>query len=134
MPGPPDRQRLVSAAFRLKHDVGKAVRWSAPTVRESEPEALRRRIGADLLRAQAIRVFDAWMSEDGPLFRSAPEWMERITRMSAAIERIRARLPHLSALDREGLEELDEAAVLLAEESRALWRDVVSATSGGSSA
>jgi len=134
VPPSPDPQRLASAAFRLKHDVGKAVRWSATTVREDDPEALRRRLEVDLLRTRATGVFDAWMSEDGPLFLSEPGWMLRITRMSKAIERIRARLPHLSTLDREGLDVLDQATVVLAEESRALWRDVVSATSEGPSA
>jgi hypothetical protein len=135
----PDRERLASAAFRLKHDVGKAVRWSAPAVAEGNPEALRRRLEIDLQRARvgpegaqsAVQVFDVWMSEDGPLFLSEPGWMLRITRMSEAIEKIRARLTHLSGLDRKGLDVLDEATIVLDEESRALWRDVVSATSEG---
>ena len=134
VPPSSDRERLASAAFRLKHDVGKAVRWSARAVREGNPEALRQRLEIDLVQTRAIGVFDAWMSEDGPLFLSEPGWMLRITRMSKAIERIRARLPHLSTLDREGLDVLDQATVVLAEESRALWRDVVSATSEGPSA
>jgi len=134
VPPSPDPQRLASAAFRLKHDVGKAVRWSATAIREDDPEALRRRLEVDLARTRATGVFDAWMSEDGPLFLSEPGWMLRITRMSEAIEKIRARLPHLSTLDREGLDVLDQATVVLAEESGALWRDVVSATSEGSSA
>jgi len=137
-----DRERLASAASRLKHDVGKAVRWSAPAVAEDHPEALRRRLEIDLLRTRAgpegarnaIEVFDAWMSEDGPLFLSEPGSMLRVTRMSEAIERIRARLPHLSSLDPQGLDVLNEATVILAEESGALWRDVVSATSEGPSA
>lgn len=133
MPPSPDPQRLASATFRLKHDVGKAVRWSAPAVREHDPEALRRRLEIDLVRTRAIGVFDAWLSEDGPLFLSEPGWVLRITRMSKAIERIRARLPHLSTLDREGLNVLDQATVVLAEESRTLWREVVSATSEGPS-
>ena len=141
MPGPLGRQRLASAAFRLKHDVGKAVRWSAPAVREDDPEALRRRLEADLQRARvgsegarsALQVFDSWMSEDGPLFLSDPGWTLRIARMSEAIERIRARLPHLSTLDPQGLDVLDGATLVLAEESGALWRDVVSVTSEGPS-
>lgn len=132
MPAFPDRQRLASAAFRLKHDLGKAIRWSAPAVAERDPEALRRRLEIDLLSTQAIRVFDDWMSEDGSLFRSVPGWMERIARMSEAVERIRAGLPRLASLDREGLDVLDEATVTVVEESRALWRDVVSATAGES--
>jgi hypothetical protein len=139
VPPSSDRERLASAAFRLKHDIGKAVRWSAPAVREGNPEALRRRLEVDLGRSRvgsegarsAVELFDAWIAEDGPLFLLEPVWMLRITRMSEAIERIRARLPHLGLLDREGLDVLDEATVVLAEESRALWREVVSATSEG---
>ena len=128
-----DHPRLASAAVRLKHDVGKAVRWSAPAVAEDDPEALRRRLENDLVRTRAIEVFDAWLSENGPLFLSEPGWVLRITRMSEAIERIRARLPHLSGLDPQGLDVLDKATMVLAEESRALWRDVVSEASEGPS-
>ena len=128
MPVSLNRPRLASAAFRLKHDVGKAVRWSAPAVGEPDPEALRRRLEIDLVGTRAIRDFDAWMSEDAPLFRFVPGWMDRITRMSEAIESIRASLPHLGLLDRKGLDALDEATAILAQESRALWRDVISKT------
>ena len=38
------RLRRKTAAFRLKHDVGKALRWSAPEEREADPAALRARV------------------------------------------------------------------------------------------
>ena len=38
------RLRRKTAAFRLKHDVGKALRWSAPEERETDAGALRARL------------------------------------------------------------------------------------------
>jgi hypothetical protein len=97
-----------------------------------EVDLQRARVGSEGPRS-AVQIFDSWMSEDGPLFFSDPGWTLRIARMSEAIERIRERLPHLSTLDPQGLDVLDGATVVLAEESGALWRDVVSATSEGPS-
>jgi hypothetical protein len=68
-----DRERLSSAAYRLKHDFGKAVRWNAS----------------------------------------------------------RAPLARLSDLGRDELVALDEATLVLQDETRALWQDVI-ATSGSS--
>ena len=39
-----NREPMTSAAFRLKHDLGKAVRWNAPVRRETSPDDLRRRL------------------------------------------------------------------------------------------
>ena len=47
------RLRRKTAAFRLKHDVGKALRWSAPEERETDAVALRARLAADLYEARA---------------------------------------------------------------------------------
>ena len=47
-----DPADLRAAAFRLKHDLGKAVRWNAPAVREADTETLRRRLGRDLLETR----------------------------------------------------------------------------------
>jgi hypothetical protein len=134
----PDSERLASAAFRLKHDLGKAVRWNAPARRERNPEALRLRLAKDLLETRvgpdgrargAVEIFDSWMSEEGALFRSAPDAFARLTRMSEAIAGIRRRLPRLSELGWNDLVALDEAALLLFEETRALWREALSSAS-----
>ena len=130
----PDPERLASAAFRLKHDLGKAVRWNAPGRRERSTEVLRRRLAKDLLETRtgpdgrarsAVEVFDAWMSEDGALFRSEPGCSTRIARMAEAIGEIRRRLPLLPGLGWEELVTLDEASLVLSEETRALWRETV---------
>lgn len=132
----PDHERLASAAFRLKHDLGKAVRWSAPGSRETDPEELRARLGRDLLATRvgpsgsrsAVEIFDAWMSADGGLFLTRPADAPRLARISSAIDVLRERLPRLSELGFEELSLLDDAALVLQEESRALWRDVASST------
>jgi hypothetical protein len=137
--------QLVSAAFRLKHDLGKAVRWNAPTGREGDPEALRRRLERDLLRtrtggdrdASAVEVFDSWMAKDGSLFQGLARYEQRLNRVREAIEAVRALLPRLSELGSDELVALDEASVRLEKESNGLWRDVVStvsAESGGPAA
>ena len=137
-----DPQRLVTAALRLKHDLGKAVRWNAPAEREGDPEVLRRRLERDLLRTRtgggrdetAISVFDSWMAEEGPLFRGLARYEQRLNRVREAIDAVRALLPRLSKLGSEELVVLDEASLRLHEEIRGLWRDVLSTESGGPAA
>jgi len=135
-----DRERLSSAAYRLKHDFGKAVRWNASRAREADPEALRRRLETDLLatrigpdgRKTAVEIFEVWLSEEGSLFRSTPRWAARLDRLSETVESIRAPLARLSDLGRDELVALDEATLVLQDETRALWQDVIAATSGSS--
>jgi hypothetical protein len=137
-----DPQRLVAAALRLKHDLGKAVRWNAPAERERDPEALRRRLERDLLRTRtggdgeesAVSVFDAWMAEDGPLFRGLARYEQRLNRVREAIEAVRALLPRLSGLGPDELVALDDASIRLHQESRGLWQDVLTAESDGPAA
>jgi hypothetical protein len=69
------RLRRKTAAFRLKHDVGKALRWSAPKVRKTDPEALRARLASDLLpscggaaKQDVVQSFFEWKREEGELF------------------------------------------------------------------
>lgn len=131
-----DREDAKAAAFRLKHDLGKAVRWNAPAVREKDAGALRRRLAKDLVETRvgadgrtrnAVEIFEAWMSADSGLFESAPDAASRLARMSAAIEAIRRRLPHLAELGWDDLVVLDDASRLLQEETRALWQETASA-------
>src|ERR1700730_7367672 len=71
-----ERLRRTSAAFRLKHDVGKAVRWSAPSEREADTEALRARLSADAVTSRmaaagtrsVVELYDEWKAEEGALF------------------------------------------------------------------
>jgi hypothetical protein len=126
----------------LKHDLGKAVRWNAPAERERDPEALRRRLEKDLLRTRtggdgeenAVSVFDGWMAEDGSLFRGLARYEQRLARVREAIETVRSLLPRLTELGPDELVALDEASLRLQEESRGLWRDVLSTESGGPAA
>lgn len=131
-----DPAAAKEAAFRLKHDFGKAIRWNAPAERERDPEALRRRLGRDLLETRvgpdgrsisAVEVFDAWLSREGPVFSAAPGTSARLARMSEAVETIRRRLPRLPDLGWDELLALDEASLFLQEETRALWLESVEA-------
>jgi len=131
-----DSDELLSAAFRLKHDLGKAVRWNAPARRERGAEPLRRRLARDLVETRtgpdgrtrsAVEVFDAWMAGDGALFHADPDGSSRIARMAAAVEKIRRLVPRLAELGRDDLVALDQASLDLAEETRALWRERVAA-------
>lgn len=124
-----DPDALPTAAFRLKHDLGKAIRWNAPAARETDAEALRRRLRRDLAETRvgpdgrprsAVEIYEAWLSQDGALFTPA-----RLSRISEAIERIRRRLPRLSELDWDDLVALDETSLRLQEEVRALWLESV---------
>ena len=129
------RERLLSAVFRLKHDLGKAVRWNAPSRRERDAESLRRRLAADLSRTRtvagrtqsAVELFDTWSSEEAEAFRAAPPWAERLERIAEAVDTVRARLPRLEELDLAELHVLDEASLRIQEETRGLWREVMAA-------
>jgi hypothetical protein len=133
-----ETEAVKAAAFRLKHDLGKAIRWSAPAVRETDPEALRRRLGRDLLETRvgpdgrvrsAVEVFEAWLADEGALFPATPGPSARLTRISAAIETIRRGVADLGGLSWEDLVALDEACRVVQDETRALWRESVSTKS-----
>ena len=124
-----DREPIASAAFRLKHDLGKAVRWNAPARRETSPDDLRRRLMRDLIETRvgadgrvrsAVEIFDAWLSAEGSAFAS------RIGRLSSAVDILRPRLSRLNELSWDELVALDEATLVISEESRALWREAIS--------
>ena len=88
------RLRRKSAAFRLKHDVGKAVRWSAPEEREKEAEALRTRLATDLLprtsageaNRDVLKSFFEWKREEGPLFSGSDPDLEAVERAMTALD------------------------------------------------
>ena len=124
----PDLSRLRASARRLRHDLGKAVRFSAPGREEESEEELRGRLLADLLRTRsgpsgvmsAPMVFDAWLAEEGEGFSAIPTLAGRVAAISASIEEIRDLLRRLDGVSRAELVRLDEAALSVAEECRAL--------------
>ena len=90
------RLRRKSAAFRLKHDVGKALRWSAPEERETNPDELRARLVRDLLsRARGggasedvLKIFLEWKREEGPLFPADDPDLRALDRAMSDLERL----------------------------------------------
>jgi hypothetical protein len=122
------RLRRKSAAFRLKHDVGKAMRWSAPDVRETDPEALRRRLASDLLpsgsgaaKRDVLQSFFEWKREEGPVFH---EGDPDLTALSAAVASISRLLPALFTLEEESLLALDDATLEAARACTAFYRRI----------
>jgi len=136
------------AAARLRHDLGKAVRFSATPAGEATSAALRRRLAADLLAARsgpdetldAVAVFDRWWRSEGALFGpgsgspSATAAAETATaclaRIREAVEIMRELLPRLDTLTDDELRELDSAARVVDAETRA-FRDVVAREDAG---
>jgi hypothetical protein len=93
------RLRRKSAAFRLKHDVGKRLRWSAPEERETDLEALRARLASDLrpsgdvaAKRDVLQSFFEWKREEGPLFASGDPDLRDLADAMAIIERLTSRL------------------------------------------
>ena len=94
------RLRRKSAAFRLKHDVGKALRWSAPEAQETNAEELCARLTRDLLsRASSggagrdvLESFFEWKREEGPIFVSDDPDLETVEQAMAVVGRLVPRL------------------------------------------
>lgn len=94
------RLRRKTAAFRLKHDIGKALRWSAPDEREASMNELRARLTRDLLaRARGggasrdvLETFFEWKREEGPLFPVGDPDLEAIERAMTIVGRLSPRL------------------------------------------
>jgi len=122
------RLRRKSAAFRLKHDVGKALRWSAPDVRETDVEALRKRLASDLLpsgdgaaKRDVLQSFFEWRREEGPVF---PEADPDLSALSTAVASIGRLLPALFTLEEKQLLDLDEATLEVARRTTSFYRRV----------
>jgi hypothetical protein len=126
-----DAGRLREAAGRLRHDLGKYVRFSAAAAREVGTEALRERLRADLLATRsgpsgtmtAVEVFDSWQAEEGRGFPADGPLGEGLRRIAGAVEMVRELAPRLAGLRREELERLDEATLVIARETRLLERE-----------
>jgi hypothetical protein len=99
-PGEDRRLRRKTAAFRLKHDIGKALRWSAPDERETNMDELRARLRRDLLSRtngggasrDARESFFEWKREEGPLFPVGDPDLEAVERAMAVVGRLSPRL------------------------------------------
>jgi hypothetical protein len=122
------RLRRKSAAFRLKHDVGKALRWSAPDVREADAEALRMRLASDLLpsgggpaRRNVLQSFLEWKREEGTIFPEADPDLSALSTAVASIDRL---LPALFTLEEKQLLELDEATLDASRHATSFYRRV----------
>ena len=112
------------AADRLRHDLGRYVRFSAPANPEADTEALRRRLARDVLATRsgpegvvpAAAIFDRWLREEGAAFEGSPS-LRALRSAMEELGRLAARLPEL---DRAGLERLDALAAAIAAECRRL--------------
>lgn len=129
-PGDPEDRRLrrKSAAFRLKHDVGKAMRWSAPDIREADPEALRARLEKDLLHAgggnvrrTVPQIFLEWRREEGELFDTRDA---DLTAVAAAVSKIDGALPGLPSFEETQLRALDEICLDASRHATSFYRRI----------
>jgi hypothetical protein len=123
------RLRRKSAAFRLRHDVGKALRWSAPEERETDADALRARLAADLLPRSrgggadrdVLESFLEWKREEGPMFVGEDPDLEAVERAMAVLHRL---APGLLSLEANSLVALDEVCLEASRACTAFYRRV----------
>lgn len=124
-----ETERNLAAARRLRHDLGKQIRFNAPDRLEEEVEALRGRLKLDLLKTRdgpggtlsAIEAWERWRREEGREL-SGDGFRDDLVALDSAMERIRALLPGIDRLDAPGLLELDAASRIVAERCAAIFR------------
>lgn len=128
-PGPPPPGgEAAEAASALQHDLGKAVRLSAPGEPEADPEALRARLTADLLHTRSLsertlsapEVFDTWRERWAGAIAGRADLEARVAGIAREIENLRPRLAQLAAMPEAELREIDDATRRIAAECRAL--------------
>jgi hypothetical protein len=113
-----------AAAARLRHDLGRYIRFWAPETLEADTEALRERLTRDVLATRsgldgvlpATAIFDAWLAVEGSLF----EGVEALERLRVAMEELRGAASRLPGLGRAELERLDRLTRVVVEECRRL--------------
>jgi hypothetical protein len=118
----------LRAADRLRHDLGKAIRLSAPDALEAGTDELRMRLRADVLETRrgpagsrgAVELFAAWRRETAALFPANHDLGARVAAIGALVGEIGTLASALDALDRRGLERLDLLTRDVARECRAL--------------
>jgi hypothetical protein len=116
----------------LKHDVGKAVRWSAPEERETDAGALRARLAADLLpRASGGRAdrdvqkrFFEWKREEGAMFASDDPDLAVVERAMTAIASARPALLSLEEISFSSLLSVDSACQEASRACTAFYRRI----------
>jgi hypothetical protein len=116
----------------LKHDVGKALRWSAPEEREKDARALRARLAADLLpRASSggagrdvLKMFFEWKREEGAMFDSSDPDLKALEDAMAIVARLAPRLSSLEEISFSSLASLDSACVEASRACTAFYRRV----------
>jgi hypothetical protein len=115
----------VRAAARLRHDLGRYIRFTAPADLETDTEALRERLTRDVLATRsgpegavpATRVFEAWLAEEGGRFDAESGALESLR---SSMERLGALARRLPELERGELEELEGLTRSIAEDCRRL--------------
>jgi hypothetical protein len=125
----PDGERIRSAAYRLKHDLAKPIRWNAPAEREAGLEELRARLRLDVGSTRvrdgrtsgAVAIFEQWSQEESQ-FLSAAEFAPDLAALAALVKKVRSLIVRIDTLDRGGLVELDEASRQIADRCVALSR------------
>ncbi len=131
-PAPPSPDAdAVRAAERLRHDLGKAVRLSAPEALETRTDDLRARLRADVRQTRrgpdgsrsAAELFAGWRRESAALFPEGGRLGRRVAEIERLVAEIGALDAALDALDRPALERLDRLTVDLARACRALAED-----------
>jgi hypothetical protein len=113
-----------AAAARLRHDLGRYIRFWAPEALEADTEALRERLRRDVLATRsepegivpAAAIFERWLSEEGALFGGS----EALGRLRAAMAEVRDLASRLAVLERRELERLDELTRVVSLECRRL--------------
>jgi hypothetical protein len=116
------------AADRLRHDLGKAIRLSAPDTLEASTDDLRSRLRADVLetrrgpagRESAAEVFARWRNETPGVFREDAGLGARVAAIERLVVEIGALAGALDSLDRTGLERLDRLTLDVARQCRAM--------------
>jgi hypothetical protein len=127
-PGKADEAGAAGTAARLRHDLGKYIRLSAPASIETDTEALRARLAADVLATRkgpggaipAAEVFRMWLREGGSALSERPPYAEPIRRIRRSLETLETLSRKLPTLTRTELERLDCLTRAIAEECRAL--------------
>ncbi len=117
----------VRAAEALRHDLGKAIRFSAPESVEASEEALRERLRDDVLRTRrgvaavqpAAEVFEDWRHREEERLPAGPP-RAIVRALSSLIEEIRPLAEEIDRLDRTGLDRLDDLTIRVGERCRAL--------------
>ena len=121
-------REMADAAARLRHDLGKYIRFSAPETIEADTAALRERLRADVLATRrsasaahsAAEVFEQWRREEAGHFPANGAVAATLARLARAIEDIRRLSGEIDSLDRPGLERLDALTLVVAGECRTL--------------